>query len=94
LLRLTTLSSDSFWTIIALTLMVYATRKGLRTLWMVGGGLMAVVVVKLIIKDFGGLAGIERIVSFIAVGGLMLVIGYFSPVPPKRVEEEKVEEAA
>ena len=83
-----------FWMTIALTLMVYATRKGLRTLWMVGGGLMAVVVVKLIIKDFGGLEGIERIVSFIAVGALMLVIGYFSPVPPKQVEEEKVEEAA
>ena len=87
-------SLSIFWTTIALTLMVYATRKGLRTLWMVGGGLMAVVVVKLIVKDFGGLAGIERIVSFIAVGGLMLVIGYFSPVPPKQVEEEKVEEAA
>jgi uncharacterized membrane protein len=87
-------SLSIFWTVIALTLMIYATRKGLRTLWMVGGGLMAVVVLKLIVKDFGGLEGIERIVSFIAVGALMLVIGYFSPVPPKKVEDAKVEEAA
>jgi uncharacterized membrane protein len=60
---------------------------------MVGGGLMGVVVVKLIFVDFGHLAGIERIVSFIVVGVLMLVIGYFSPVPPKHVED-KVEEVA
>jgi uncharacterized membrane protein len=83
-----------FWTTIALALMVHATRKGLRTLWMVGGGLMAVVVVKLILVDFGHLAGIERIVAFITVGVLMLVIGYFSPVPPKQVEESRIEEAA
>jgi uncharacterized membrane protein len=82
-----------FWSLIALTLMVYATRKAIRPLWMVGGGLMAVVVVKLFLVDFGHLQGIERIVSFIAVGILMLVIGYFSPVPPKMVEQ-KVEETA
>ena len=32
---------------------------------------------------------IERIVSFIGVGLLMLVIGYVSPVPPVAVEEGK-----
>jgi uncharacterized membrane protein len=32
------------------------------------------------------LSGIERIVSFIGVGVLMLVIGYFSPVPPRTKE--------
>jgi uncharacterized membrane protein len=29
---------------------------------------------------------VERIVSFIGVGLLMLAIGWFSPVPPKRPE--------
>jgi uncharacterized membrane protein len=29
---------------------------------------------------------VERIVSFIAVGVLMLVIGYVAPVPPKNAE--------
>src|SRR5262249_47389227 len=76
-----------FWSIIALTLMVYATRKVWRTLWIVGAVLMGVVVVKLFLIDLGHLAGIERIVSFIGVGLLMLVIGYFSPVPPREREK-------
>ncbi|HEY2627534.1 MAG TPA: DUF2339 domain-containing protein, partial [Usitatibacter sp.] len=69
-----------FWTVLALSVMVTATRIGRRTLWLVGAGLMAVVVAKLVMVDLGRLAGIERIVSFIGVGVLMLVIGYFSPV--------------
>jgi uncharacterized membrane protein len=32
---------------------------------------------------------VERIVSFIVVGLLMLLIGYLSPVPPKTVESPK-----
>jgi uncharacterized membrane protein len=84
-------SLSIFWSVIALTLMVFATRRGLRTLWMVGGALMAVVVVKLILVDLGHLSGIERIVSFIAVGVLMLVIGYFSPVPPRKAEAVSAE---
>jgi uncharacterized membrane protein len=29
---------------------------------------------------------VERIVSFVVVGLLMLVVGYFSPLPPARKE--------
>jgi len=47
---------------------------------------MGVVVVKLFIVDLSRVTGIGRIVSFIAVGVLMLVIGYFSPVPPRKPE--------
>ena len=85
---------EIFWSVIALTLMVFATRRGHRTLWMIGGGLMAVVVVKLFVIDLSNLRGLERIVSFIVVGLLMLVIGYFSPVPPRKHEPAKVEESA
>ena len=42
--------------------------------------------VKLVLVDLSHLGGIERIVSFIGVGVLMLVIGYFSPVPPRKTE--------
>jgi uncharacterized membrane protein len=71
-----------FWTVLALMLMFTATRKRLRVLWMVGAALMAVVVGKLFLVDLSHIGGIERIVSFIGVGVLMLVIGYFSPLPP------------
>lgn len=80
-------SLSLFWAAIALALMLFATRQHLRTLWLVGGGLLAGVVAKLFLIDLSRAGTIERIVSFIGVGILLLVIGYFSPVPPKREEQ-------
>jgi len=71
------------WTLIALATMVVATRRGMRALWLAGGALMAVVVAKLFFVDLSHLEGVERIVSFIGVGLLMLLVGYLSPVPPR-----------
>jgi uncharacterized membrane protein len=75
-----------FWAFLALALMVYATRTVRRQLWLIGATLMGVVILKLVAVDLSHLSGIERIVSFIGVGVLMLVIGYFSPVPPRNKE--------
>ena len=33
--------------------------------------------------DLSNAGGAERIIAFIAVGVLMLVVGYFAPLPPK-----------
>ncbi|HXV08906.1 MAG TPA: DUF2339 domain-containing protein [Burkholderiales bacterium] len=75
-----------FWSLLALCTMAIATRIRVRVLWIVGATLMAVVVVKLFLVDLSGVSGVERIVSFIGVGLLMLVIGYLSPVPPRARE--------
>lgn len=75
-------SVSLFWTVLALALMVIATRMGLRGLWMLGAALMGVVVAKLFLVDLSNIDGIERIVSFIGVGILMAVIGWLSPLPP------------
>jgi len=80
-------SLSIFWSILALCAMVTATRIRLRPLWLTGAGLMAVVVAKLFFVDLSNVGGIERIVSFIGVGLLMLVIGYLSPVPPVQTAE-------
>lgn len=72
-----------FWTLLALAAMVFASRRGLRPLWFVGAGLMALVVLKLFLVDLTNRGGIERIVSFMGVGLLLLALGYFSPLPPK-----------
>jgi uncharacterized membrane protein len=72
-----------FWTVLALVAMITATRRGLRVLWSCGAALMGVVVIKLFLMDLAKVGGVERIVLFIAVGVLMLVIGYFSPLPPR-----------
>jgi uncharacterized membrane protein len=77
-----------FWTVLALALMWFANRRAQRTLWVVGACLMGAVVGKLFLVDQSNIGGIERIVSFIAVGLLMLGIGYFTPLPPRRTDGE------
>lgn len=79
-------SLSLFWSLIALIAMVLATRRGWRGLWMVGAGLMFVVVLKLLLVDLSNVGTIERIVSFVGVGLLMLVVGYFAPAPPKAID--------
>ncbi|MEJ6006558.1 DUF2339 domain-containing protein [Paucibacter sp. AS339] len=74
------------WTVCALVTMLWATRKApsnlARPIWMAGAGLLGVVVLKLFLVDLSHLGSLQRIISFLAVGGLMLVIGYVSPLPP------------
>jgi uncharacterized membrane protein len=82
-------SFSILWTLIALVTMVFATRRGLRVAWLAGGALLLVVVAKLFVVDLSNVGTIARIVSFIGVGVLMLVVGYFSPVPPKAREEAR-----
>lgn len=71
------------WSLTALTVMIYSARRLHRPLWMAGGGLLGLVVLKLFLIDLSGTGTIGRIVSFLAVGLLMLLIGYFSPLPPR-----------
>jgi uncharacterized membrane protein len=76
-----------FWTVLSVAGMVIATRTGRRVLWLIGAGLLGVVVVKLFLFDLATLQGLQRIVAFLVVGLLLLAIGYFSPVPPRMVEK-------
>jgi uncharacterized membrane protein len=75
-------SLSIFWAALALGIMLLATRRAYRLGWLVGAALLAVVVAKLFLVDLSRVGSIERIVSFVVVGGLMLVIGWFSPLPP------------
>ena len=70
------------WTLLALVLMVAAHRRAARMPWMLGAGLLGLTVLKLFVIDLSNRGGTERIVVFIAVGLLMLVVGYFAPLPP------------
>lgn len=76
------------WTILALGLTLTATRKGLRELWFAGTGLLGLVVLKLFLVDLAGVGTIARIVSFIVVGALILVVAYWSPLPPGEQAEQ------
>ncbi|MFN7570193.1 MAG: DUF2339 domain-containing protein [Betaproteobacteria bacterium] len=70
------------WTSTALVAMRFAHRRGGRRVWFAGAGLLALVVAKLFFVDLSGQGAIERIVSFVGVGLLILLIGYLAPVPP------------
>ncbi|WP_052378654.1 DUF2339 domain-containing protein [Polycyclovorans algicola] len=76
-----------FWSLLGFAAMITATRRSLRPVWLCGAGLMAVVVVKLFVVDLSATGTLARIVSFLGVGALLLVTGYFSPLPPKRRTE-------
>lgn len=79
------------WTLCALAIMVASRRLQARPMWMAGAALLALVVLKLFTKDLTGSGTLPRVISFMAVGALMLVIGYLSPIPasanPSRTEE-------
>jgi uncharacterized membrane protein len=78
------------WTLIALPLMIVGHLRGRRELWLLGAALIAVVVAKLFFVELGNRGGLERIISFIGVGVLLLVVGYFAPLPPRKPEPAQV----
>ncbi|MBI2398168.1 MAG: DUF2339 domain-containing protein [Xanthomonadales bacterium] len=69
------------WTLCAFALMRHAARRLSKPLWMIGAALLGVVVFKLFIVDLRNVGSVARIVSFMGVGGLMLLIGYVAPLP-------------
>jgi len=71
------------WGATALATMVIGARQRRRALWLTGAALMGVVVVKLFLVELGDSGSMTRIVSFLGVGLLLLVVGYFAPVPPR-----------
>ncbi len=79
-------SLSLLWTLCALATMGWATRRApprlARNAWMLGAGLLGVVVLKLFLLDLAMLNSLMRIASFLVVGLLMLVIGYVAPLPP------------
>jgi uncharacterized membrane protein len=72
------------WGLLAFGSMTLAARRGQRALWLAGGGLMAVLLLKLFLVDTAGRGTLARIVSFLIVGALLLVTGYLSPLPPEK----------
>ena len=81
------------WSITALLLMRRAARSQQRKLWLAGAVLLGVVVGKLFLVDLSNKGGVERIVSFLGVGALMVGIGYLAPYPSSRNGQAEKEAA-
>lgn len=72
-----------FWMLVALLVMLRAARQLSRREWLCGAALLGVVIVKLMLVDSAGGGGLARAVAFIGVAVLVLIVGYFSPLPPR-----------
>lgn len=79
-------SLSIFWGLLGFAGMTLAARKHWRYVWIVGGGLMLIVVAKLFLIDLSSIGTIARIASFLSVGVLLLVTGYLAPLPPRQTE--------
>ena len=74
-----------YWGLLGFTGMVWGARSARRAIWLTGAGFMVLVVIKLFVVDLGNSSTVARIISFIGIGALLLVVGYFAPAPPRPV---------
>jgi uncharacterized membrane protein len=72
------------WACVAFALMLLAHKRVQRPIWIIGAGLMGIVVAKLFLLDLSQTGSVERIASFIGAGLMLLVMGYFAPIPPAK----------
>jgi uncharacterized membrane protein len=75
------------WSIIGVVLWVMGSRERRWNVWVAGAILMGVVLAKLVLVDRqydGNLAGI---VSFMAVGALLVLVGRIAPTPPRHRDD-------
>ncbi len=90
------LSSDIFqgaisvlWTLLALTIMTFASRRLSRHLWFIGLGLFIIVALKLFLIDIANAGALVMAISITIVGMLAVIFGYYlSPLPPQNKEGE------
>ena len=76
-----------YWAMLGFGGMIWGARHQNRWIWIAGTGLMALVVIKLFIIDLGNTGTVARIISFLGVGALLLVVGYYAPAPPRQATD-------
>ncbi|MDQ2076109.1 DUF2339 domain-containing protein [Marinimicrobium sp. ABcell2] len=76
-----------FWTLVGLVTMYFAARFKARPVWIAAATLLGLTVAKLFLLDMRDNDTLETIVAFLAVGILLLVVGYLSPMPPGKASD-------
>ncbi len=76
------------WSSMALVMMISGHRRAQRGLWMLGAALLGLTILKLGAVDVWNRGGLERVVAFIGVAVLILIIGYFAPLPANSKSED------
>lgn len=71
------------WSLIGVSAWIRGSRRRDRGVWTGGAVLMAVVLLKLLFVDRSYMGNLPGIVSFMAVGLLLVGVGYVAPSPPR-----------
>ncbi len=79
-----------YWSIVAVVLMFASNRRKWLTGWILGVILLAITVLKLFLVDLTNASSIARIVSFLAVGALIVIVAYFAPAPAREPSEDAI----
>lgn len=75
------------WGSAGLALMLIGHASRLRMAWWPGAVLMALTAFKMLLIDRIYLTDLWGIVAFLAVGGLLALVGYFAPAPPREAAD-------
>ena len=76
------------WGAAGLAGMVAGAMRERREIWIGGAVVMGLVILKLFVVELGNVGTLARVVSFLGVGLLLLIVGYFAPVPKGRSAAE------
>lgn len=71
------------WSTLGMLAWIYGSKRRERGVWLAGAVLMGVVLAKLVLVDRQYLGNVTGIVAFLAVGALLVAVGYFAPSPPR-----------
>lgn len=71
------------WSICGVAMWVYGSKQRRWNVWIAGAILMGVVLAKLVLVDRQYVGNLAGIVSFMAVGALLVLVGRIAPTPPR-----------
>ena len=76
------------WSLIGVSAWILGSRRRDRIVWTGGAVLMGIVLLKLLAVDRSYMGNLPGIVSFIAVGLLLVGVGWIAPSPPRTASNE------
>lgn len=79
------------WSICGVAMWIYGSRQRRWNVWVAGAILMGVVLVKLVLVDRQHVGNLAGIVSFMAVGALLVLVGRIAPTPPRARADTETE---
>lgn len=72
------------WCVAGVVAWILGSRRRNRALWWFGAGLLGIVLLKLLAIDRQYIGNLTGIGSFLAVGLLLIVVGWLAPSPPRK----------